>query len=149
MRKIIAALQVSVDGFIEGPNGEVDWAMEEDEETWKDVFEMLESVDTCILGRGMYPEYEQYCACGAGQSLRHSALDRQERYEERNRLCTLGRQYTPCRRFKDPGQGCMENDADHSRCGRNPKAETATGQGHARCRRRHARLQSVKSRLDR
>ncbi|MEK6280379.1 MAG: dihydrofolate reductase family protein [Acidobacteriota bacterium] len=60
MRKIIAALQVSVDGFIEGPNGELDWAMAEDEETWKDLFEMLESVDTFILGRVMYPAYEQY-----------------------------------------------------------------------------------------
>jgi dihydrofolate reductase len=60
MRKIIAALQVSVDGFIEGPNGELDWAMAEDEETWRDVFAMLESVDTCILGRVMYPLYEQY-----------------------------------------------------------------------------------------
>jgi pimeloyl-ACP methyl ester carboxylesterase len=44
MRKIIAALQTSVDGFIEGPNGELDWAMAEDEETWRDIFEMLESV---------------------------------------------------------------------------------------------------------
>jgi dihydrofolate reductase len=34
--------------------------MEDDEETWKDVFEMLESVDTCVLGRVMYPDYEQY-----------------------------------------------------------------------------------------
>src|SRR5437868_8584286 len=60
MRKIIAALQVSLDGFIEGPNGELDWAMAEDEETWRDLFEMVESVDTCILGRVMCPEYEQY-----------------------------------------------------------------------------------------
>jgi dihydrofolate reductase len=60
MRKIIAALQVSVDGFIEGPNGELDWAMAEDEETWRDLDETLESVDTFILGRGMYPAYEQY-----------------------------------------------------------------------------------------
>jgi dihydrofolate reductase len=60
MRKIIAAMQVSVDGFIEGPNGELDWAMAEDEETWRDLFEMLKSVDTFILGRLMYPEYEQY-----------------------------------------------------------------------------------------
>jgi dihydrofolate reductase len=60
MRKIIAALQTSVDGFIEGPNGELDWAVAEDEETWRDVFEMLSSVDTCILGRVMYPDYEQY-----------------------------------------------------------------------------------------
>ena len=37
MRKIIAALQTSVDSFIEGPNGEMDWAMAEDEETWRDM----------------------------------------------------------------------------------------------------------------
>lgn len=60
MRKIIASLQVSVDGFIEGPNGELDWAMAEDEETWTEVNEMLNSVDTFILGRVMYPDYEQY-----------------------------------------------------------------------------------------
>jgi len=59
MRKIIAALQTSVDGFIEGPNGELDWAMAEDEETWRDLDETLRSVDTIILGRGMYPAYEQ------------------------------------------------------------------------------------------
>ncbi len=29
MRKIIAALQMSLDGFIEGPNGEFGWAMAE------------------------------------------------------------------------------------------------------------------------
>ena len=51
VRRIIAALQTSLDGFIEGPNGEMDWAMADDEETWGDIFEMLESVDTCILGR--------------------------------------------------------------------------------------------------
>src|SRR5215510_15906624 len=60
MRKIIAALQVSVDGFTEGPNGELDWAMAEDEETWQDIFETLAHVDTFILGRVMYPAYEQY-----------------------------------------------------------------------------------------
>jgi hypothetical protein len=31
-----------------------------DEETWKELLEMLESVDTCILGRVMYPGYEQF-----------------------------------------------------------------------------------------
>src|SRR5215510_3735713 len=55
MRKIIAALVVSVDGFIEGPNGELDWG-----ETWEDPFELLPQIDTCLLGRGMYPGYEQY-----------------------------------------------------------------------------------------
>lgn len=55
MRKIIAALQVSVDGFIEGPKGELDWI-----ENWEDTFDLLDRVDTCLLGRGMYPDYEQY-----------------------------------------------------------------------------------------
>jgi dihydrofolate reductase len=55
MRKIIAALRVTVDGFIEGPNGELDWV-----ETWEDPFDLLSQIDTCILGRGMYPVYEQY-----------------------------------------------------------------------------------------
>ena len=55
MRKIIAALVVSVDGFIEGPNGELDWV-----DTWEDPFDLLPQIDTCILGRRMYPGYEQY-----------------------------------------------------------------------------------------
>ena len=55
MRKIIAALQVSLDGFIEGPNGELDWV-----ETWEDLFDPLPRVDTRILGRGVYPGYERY-----------------------------------------------------------------------------------------
>jgi dihydrofolate reductase len=46
MRKTIAALQTSLNGFIEGPNGELD--------------ETRDSVDTCTLGRVMYPGYEQY-----------------------------------------------------------------------------------------
>jgi dihydrofolate reductase len=55
MRKIIAALQVSLDGLIEGPDGELDWV-----ETWEDTFDLLSQIDTCILGRRMYPGYEQY-----------------------------------------------------------------------------------------
>ena len=55
MREMIAALQVSIDGFIEGPHGELDWV-----ETWEDPFGLSCRVDTCILGAGMYPGYEQY-----------------------------------------------------------------------------------------
>jgi dihydrofolate reductase len=55
MRKIIAALQVSVDGFIEGPDGALDWI-----DTWEDQFDLSHQIDACILGAGMYPGYEQY-----------------------------------------------------------------------------------------
>jgi dihydrofolate reductase len=60
MRRSIAALQVSLDGFIEGPNGELDWAMAENDETLRNVFETLSHVDTFVLGRVMYRAYEQY-----------------------------------------------------------------------------------------
>lgn len=46
---------VSVDGLIEGPKGELDWV-----ETWDDPFDLVPQIDTLILGRGMYPGYEQY-----------------------------------------------------------------------------------------
>ena len=46
MRKIIADLRTSVDGFIEWPYGELDWAMADDEETWRDMNEIFDSVDT-------------------------------------------------------------------------------------------------------
>ena len=55
MRKIIAALQVSLDGYIEGPNGEIDWIR-----SWEDPFDILPEIDTCILGGRMYPGYEAY-----------------------------------------------------------------------------------------
>src|SRR5262245_31207514 len=55
MRKIIAALVVSVDGFIEGPHGALDWV-----DTWEAPFDLLPQIDTCLLGRRMYPGYEQY-----------------------------------------------------------------------------------------
>jgi dihydrofolate reductase len=55
MRNIICAMQVSLDGFIEGPNGDLDWI-----ENWEDSYGLMAQVDTCVLGAGMYPGYEQY-----------------------------------------------------------------------------------------
>ena len=54
-RSIIAALEVSLDGLIEGPDGEVDWIG-----SWEDSFGLLPEIDTLVLGGGAYPGYEQY-----------------------------------------------------------------------------------------
>jgi dihydrofolate reductase len=54
-RRVISAMQISLDGFIEGPNGELDWI-----ENWEDSYDLMAQVDTCVLGGGMYPGYEQY-----------------------------------------------------------------------------------------
>ena len=54
-RKMIAALQVSLDGFTQGPNGEKDWV-----DSWADAIELIPDVDTFVLGGHMYPVYGDY-----------------------------------------------------------------------------------------
>jgi dihydrofolate reductase len=55
MRKMIAALKVSIDGKTEGPDGYADWV-----DAWSDEFGLTPQIDACVLGGGMYPNYEQY-----------------------------------------------------------------------------------------
>jgi dihydrofolate reductase len=55
IRKVIAALPVSLDGFIEGPHEGLDWV-----DTWEDPFDIIGKVDAFILGARMYRGYEQY-----------------------------------------------------------------------------------------
>jgi dihydrofolate reductase len=43
------------DRFVEGPEGELDWI-----QSWEDAFELLDQIDTCILGRRMFPAYQRY-----------------------------------------------------------------------------------------
>jgi hypothetical protein len=142
MRRIIAALETSVDGFIAGPKGELDWAMAEDEETWKNLFEMLESADTCILGRVMYPEYEQYWLAVLADPAGILPLSGRPATKNENHLRTLGRQDAPCRPFQNAGQGGMEGNPNRARRGGNSKIEAPTGKGHLRRRWRHAGGQS-------
>ena len=56
-RPFIAAMQVTLDGYILGPEGEVDWV-----DSWADGLELLPPVDAFLLGGGMFPEYEQFWA---------------------------------------------------------------------------------------
>jgi len=55
MRKLIAAMKVSVDGKIEGPEGFADWV-----EGWSDDYGLTSQIDACLLGANMYRGYEQY-----------------------------------------------------------------------------------------
>src|SRR5258708_22174534 len=54
-RTLIAALQVSLDGFTQGPNGEKEWV-----DSWADAIELIPNVDTFVLGGRMYPDYGEY-----------------------------------------------------------------------------------------
>lgn len=56
-RPFIAAMQVTLDGYILGPDGEADWV-----DSWADALDLLPEVDAFVLGGGMFPDYEQFWA---------------------------------------------------------------------------------------
>lgn len=53
-------MQTSVDGYVEGENGDMSWINTDESALWGDVFEMLTNVDAAILGRGMFAGYRDY-----------------------------------------------------------------------------------------
>ena len=52
-RLFIAALQVSLDGYLQGANSEVDWV-----DSWDDALGLVPGAGAAVLGGGMYPGYE-------------------------------------------------------------------------------------------
>jgi dihydrofolate reductase len=56
-RKITTTMQMTLDGLAERVGGGTDWiGTNPDAFDW----ELFDRVDTCVLGRVMYPEYERY-----------------------------------------------------------------------------------------
>ena len=64
---------MSLDGFIEGPNGDMGWLSPDEDEMWKGTFDELASVDTFLLGRGMYPEYARYWTSALTKASKNEA----------------------------------------------------------------------------
>jgi dihydrofolate reductase len=56
-RRIILDLAVTLDGFIEGPNGEVDWCIMDPDMGFID---FLNNIDTILYGRKSYELWGQY-----------------------------------------------------------------------------------------
>ncbi len=57
MRKVILDLAVTLDGFIEGPNGEVDWCIMDEEMGFH---RFLSEIDTILYGRKSYDLWGEY-----------------------------------------------------------------------------------------
>jgi len=57
MKQIILNLAMSLDGFIEGPNGETDWCIMDDD---MDFDAFLDSIDTILYGRISYEQWGNY-----------------------------------------------------------------------------------------
>ncbi|MGC4104390.1 dihydrofolate reductase family protein [Ferruginibacter sp.] len=59
MRKIISFMHISLDGFVAGPNGELNWA-KVDEELFEHVGKRIRKGDTSLYGRVTYQMMESY-----------------------------------------------------------------------------------------
>jgi dihydrofolate reductase len=59
MRKVIWLNHVSLDGFVAGPNGEIDWIYLEDE-LFDDGHDLIKTGDTAIYGRVTYEIMKSY-----------------------------------------------------------------------------------------
>lgn len=57
MRRVILDLAVTLDGFIEGKNGEIDWCIMNDD---MDFTGFLSSIDTILYGRVSYDSWGNY-----------------------------------------------------------------------------------------
>ncbi|WP_026769122.1 dihydrofolate reductase family protein [Asinibacterium sp. OR53] len=59
MRKIISFMHISLDGFVAGPNGEMNW-IKVDEEVFDHVGKRISEGDTALYGRVTYQMMENY-----------------------------------------------------------------------------------------
>jgi dihydrofolate reductase len=59
MRKIISFMHISLDGFVAGPNGEMDW-IKADGEIFEHVGKRIKEGDTSMYGRVTYDLMESY-----------------------------------------------------------------------------------------
>ena len=59
MRKIISFMHISLDGFVAGPNGEMNW-IKVDEEIFDYVGKRISEGDTALYGRTTYQMMENY-----------------------------------------------------------------------------------------
>lgn len=66
MRKLVLFLHTSLDGFVAGPNGEMDW-INVDEEIFDYGAERINNADTALYGRVTYQMMEGYWPTAADQ----------------------------------------------------------------------------------
>src|SRR3954447_16386818 len=59
MRKIISFMHISLDGFVAGPNGEMNW-IKVDEEIFDHIGERISETDTALYGRVTYEMMQNY-----------------------------------------------------------------------------------------
>jgi dihydrofolate reductase len=80
MRKIISFMHISLDGFVAGPDGEMDW-IKIDEEIFDHVGKRISKGDTALYGRVTYQMMENYWpAAGAKPTATRHEIEHSKWY---------------------------------------------------------------------
>lgn len=66
MRKLILGLAVTLDGYIEGPNGEYDWCFTDQDYGLKEFFDRIDAI---FIGRKSYEMAQQYADNNNGEMI--------------------------------------------------------------------------------
>lgn len=66
MRKLILGLAITLDGYIEGPNGEYDWCFTDQDYGLNDFFRRIDAI---FIGRKSYEMMQQYSESSDGAAL--------------------------------------------------------------------------------
>lgn len=68
-RVVVAALQISLDGYIQGADGDVAWV-----DSWNESRDLVPDVDAAVIGGGTYQGYEQLWGSIAADPSRGAAM---------------------------------------------------------------------------
>lgn len=67
MRDVVLYMMTSVDGFVAGPDGDLEWMISPDEDRQAEGLEQLDAIDTALIGRGVYDEMVRYWPTASGE----------------------------------------------------------------------------------
>jgi dihydrofolate reductase len=67
MRRVVLSMMISLDGFIAGPELELDWMISPDAEREAEHLEFIDSVDTILIGHGVYHDMAAYWPSATGE----------------------------------------------------------------------------------
>jgi dihydrofolate reductase len=86
MRKIISFMHISLDGFVAGPNGEMNW-INVDEEIFDHVGKRISESDTALYGRVTYEMMEGYWpTAGDGPHASKHDIEHSKWYNKAHKL---------------------------------------------------------------
>ncbi len=86
MRKLISFMHLSLDGFVAGPNGEMNW-IKVDEEIFDHVGKRIGETDTALYGRVTYEMMESYWpAAGDKPGAGKHDIDHSKWYNQANKI---------------------------------------------------------------